>query len=75
MKYAVWLASLLVLAGCASQPKDDRVWMALKCSGGSSSWNDCYRLARERCPSGFDMANKVEDRVGLKREVEVACKR
>ncbi|HEU4708833.1 MAG TPA: hypothetical protein VFS17_05930 [Methylophilaceae bacterium] len=67
--------TLLLLAGCQTTGKpDNREWTHLACSG-ASDWTACWRQAEKLCPRGFDIANQQEDRVGLRREVDVACKR
>lgn len=64
----------LTLVGCQNmQTQDNRQWTRVKCSG-ASNWTECWRQAEQLCPNGFDMANKEEDRVGLRREVDIACK-
>lgn len=70
----VSVLALFALAGCQNmQAQDNRQWTRVKCSG-ASNWTECWRQAEQLCPNGFDMANKEEDRVGLRREVDIACK-
>lgn len=68
------LLGFFTLAGCETmQTQDNRQWTRVKCSG-ASNWTECWRQAEQLCPHGFDLANKEEDRVGLRREVDIACK-
>lgn len=75
MKSHIVVALTALLAACQSTgPADNRQWMHVSCSG-ASDWTACWRQAEKLCPNGFDTANKEEDRVGLKREIDIACKR
>lgn len=74
MKPLGLILAVLIIAGCKNMEVDDsRQWTHIKCSG-ASDWTECWRQAEAICPNGFDMANKIEDRSALRREVDIACK-
>ena len=74
MKLFVLALTAWAITGCTNMGVDDsRQWTHIACSG-ASDWTACWRQAEEICPTGFDVANKEEDRSALKREVDIACK-
>ncbi len=77
MKQTALTLVLLVLSGCSAvfpnKTVDSRAWSKVTCSG-TASWEDCKSAALRACPNGFDMANKEENAITLKRTFEFACK-
>jgi len=67
MRYtAITLASVIVLAGCATASKthgpDGREAYAINCSGAALNWGMCYSKAGALCGSrGYEVINQDDD--------------
>ena len=73
---------VLLMTGCAQLMKGQQQPVVSKgqgnyfttCSGTVEEWGSCYSKAKQTCPSGYEVTNKVEGSVGGKRELEFMCK-
>jgi len=75
MKYLLFPLVLMLCTGCNHlRHTDDRQWRNITCSGASASWQDCWKQAKNMCPSGYDYTNQRMERGSLLRSVDVACK-
>jgi hypothetical protein len=71
------LASLLLLSACAQNAKyaklEPHEFTTLTCSG-FLSWHDCRTEALSICPSGYYVADYLENYTIQRREISIACK-
>jgi hypothetical protein len=82
MMRVLMISLMLLLAGCAQLMKGQQQPVVSKgqgnyfttCSGTVEEWGSCYSKAKQTCPSGYEVTNKVEGSVGGKREMEFMCK-
>lgn len=70
-------AALLMLSACAQNAKYAKLepydFTTLTCSG-FLSWHDCRTQALTICPSGYYVADYLENYTIQRREISIACK-
>jgi hypothetical protein len=76
------LITTIALAGCASGPFSEKRDLeassqqqgtVVSCSG-YKAWPDCYRAAKQACPSGFEVLAKEENLPTQTRMLRISCK-
>jgi hypothetical protein len=76
------LLTMLSLTGCASGPFSEKRdleasspqnGLIVSCSG-YKAWPDCYRAAKQACPSGFEILAKEENLPTQTRTLRISCK-
>lgn len=72
----------LALTGCASGPFSEKrdleasspqLGTVVSCNG-YKAWPDCYRAAKQACPSGFEVLAKEENLPTQTRTLRISCK-
>ncbi len=76
------ILATIALFGCASGPFSEKrdleassqqQGMIVSCNG-YKAWPDCYRAAKQACPSGFEVLAKEENLPTQLRTLRINCK-
>lgn len=76
------ILTTIALFGCASGPFSEKrdleassqqQGMIVSCNG-YKAWPDCYRAAKQACPSGFEVLAKEENLPTQLRTLRISCK-
>ena len=51
--------------------KDQKIFV-MECSGAANTMSDCYDGAKEACPAGYEVIDRMADRDG-KRRITFKC--
>ena len=78
----ILILTMIALHGCASGPFSDKRDLeasspqqgtVVSCNG-YKAWPDCYRAAKQVCPSGFEVLAKEENLPTQMRILRISCK-
>jgi len=79
------LLTILILTGCYALTNPQGAAQSVKminlksqtykatCNGAVEDWPNCYELAKQTCPNGYDLKERNQSPVGGKRELVFQC--